>query len=173
MIISFEDTFLDFPSADDIAVIVFMSGCEHHCLGCQNPEAQKLHEILSVSQNKKVVEELITRCKRNETKKIVLSGGDCLHPCNIDTTRFILKELGKEYQICIYTGYSIEEVKEMNISGFTYIKCGTFDINNKQESEKTDEYIQFINPTQNLFDSNYNQISKNGRFYFNMEKNND
>ena len=60
----------------------------------------------------------------------------------------------------------IEEVKEMELSGFEFIKCGKFDAHSMRESKKTDEYIQFVNETQNLFDKNFNQISKNGRYYF-------
>ena len=36
-----------------------------------------------------------------------------------------------------------------------------------RESKKTDDYIQFVNTTQNLYDSNYNQLSIDGRYYFN------
>ena len=35
-----------------------------------------------------------------------------------------------------------------------------------RKSEKTDEYIQFVNDTQNLFNDNYEQLSNLGRYYF-------
>lgn len=169
--ISFETTFLDYPSPDDIAVVCIMSGCEHDCLGCQNPKLQELHEEWTYSQEQNIILELQNLCFRNETNKIVLSGGDPLNPCNRELTRHICELLGKnteyKYDICIYTGYDVEEVKEMELSGFTFIKCGKFDAHTMRKSEKTDDYIQFVNDTQNLYDSNYRQLSNFGRYYFN------
>ena len=166
--ISFETTFLDYPNPDDIAVVVIMSGCIHNCLGCQNPKLQKLHEPFINDFKKEIINHIKDLCKRNETNKIVLSGGDPLCPCNGNLTIDICRELGNNgYEICIYTGYNIEEVKEMGLNGFTFIKCGKFDAHSMRESKKTDEYIQFVNKTQNLFDSKFNQISKDGIYYFN------
>lgn len=164
--IGYDTTFLDYPSPDGIAVIVFMSGCCHCCEGCQNPLMRKLY-----TRDEKDIGEALSSidilCERNGTNKLVLSGGDCLHPNNRELTKQICFYFKDKLDICIYTGYSIDEVKQMDIDGFKYIKCGVFDKNNIQESEKTDEYIQFVNPTQNLYDSQYQQLSINGRFYFN------
>lgn len=168
MMVYFDTTYLDYPSADDIAVVMIMPGCSHNCPGCQNPELQKFRRpIDNIELISDLCKQLYDRCKRNETNKVVLSGGDCLHLNNRLLTRVICENFGHKLDICIYTGYSIDEVKKMNIRGFKYIKCGKFDCNNIQKSEKTDEYIQFVNKTQNLYDGNYNQLSIDGRFYFN------
>ena len=164
--ISFETTFLDYPSPDDIAVIVFLSGCSHQCPGCQNYKIQQVHKPWTEEETKNIITEIQNLCYRNETNKIVLSGGDPLHPCNRNLTINICKELGNNYDICIYTGYEIEEVKQMNISGFKYVKCGKFDCEHLQKAEKTDTYIQFVNETQNLYDNNYQQLSYKGKFNF-------
>jgi anaerobic ribonucleoside-triphosphate reductase activating protein len=165
--IAFETTFLDYPDPDNIAVIVIMSGCTHNCLGCQNPTLQELHPDFDLTFSDQIIAHIKNQCRRNETNKIVLSGGDPLNPCNRNLTIRICEELGNNgYEICIYTGYTIEEVKEMNLSGFTFIKCGRFDKDSMQKSEKTDKYIQFVNTTQNLFDKNFNQLSVDGRYYF-------
>lgn len=165
--INFDTTFLDYPSPDDIAVVVIMSGCSHGCIGCQNPLLQKIHEKINDKLIEDIIEEIKIRCKRNDTNKIVLSGGDCLHECNRNLTASICSILGPTHDICIYTGYLYEEVKNMQIKGYKYIKCGKFDKDNMQISEKTDDYIQFVNKTQNLFDEAGNQLSVDGRFYFN------
>lgn len=164
--VSFDTTYLDYPSPDDVAVVCIMSGCEHKCPGCQNPELQKIFKR-SEDEIGKVIAHLAELCERNETNKVVLSGGDCLHPSNRELTKQILFYLGETLDICIYTGYSIDEVKDMGLKGFKYIKCGKFDCNNMQTPEKTDDYIQFVNPTQNLYDSDYQQLSVNGKFNFN------
>jgi len=166
-VINFDTTFLDYPSPDGIAVVVIMSGCSHGCIGCQNPLLQKIHEKINDKLIEDIIEEIKIRCKRNDTNKIVLSGGDCLHECNRNLTASICSILGPTHDICIYTGYSHEEVKNMQIRGYKYVKCGKFDKDNMQISEKTDDYIQFVNKTQNLFDEAGNQLSVDGRFYFN------
>ena len=61
----------------------------------------------------------------------------------------------------------VEYVKEHNVSGFKFLKCGKFDIKNKRESEKTDEKMVLASPNQKLYDENYNLISKDGIYYFN------
>lgn len=165
--VNFDTTFLDYPSPDDIAVVVIMSGCSHSCPGCQNPNLQKIYDEKSEEYIGEIIACLSELCSRNETKKVVLTGGDCLHPSNRKLTKEICFYLGETLDICIYTGYDIEEVKEMGIVGFKYIKCGKFDCNNMQTPEKTDEYIQFVNKTQNLYDSNYKQLSVDGKFFFN------
>lgn len=166
--IRLDTTYLDYPSADGIAVVMIMSGCGHNCPGCQNPELQLSYKpIDNIDFISQCCQMLIDYCERNNTNKVVLSGGDCLYLNNRLLTSIICENLGHKLDICIYTGYSIDEVKKMNIRGFKYIKCGKFDCNNIQKSEKTDEYIQFVNKTQNLYDGNYNQLSIDGRFYFN------
>lgn len=172
--IRLDTTYLDYPSPDDIAVVMIMAGCCHNCPGCQNPELQQhFGGPLSDKVISMCCQGLLNWCERNETNKVVLSGGDCLFLDNRVLTRTICENFGSKLDICIYTGYSIDEVKQMGIKGFKYIKCGKFDCNNMQESKKTDEYIQFVNKTQNLYDSNYNQLSVDGRFYFNREEKND
>lgn len=164
--VGFETTFLDYPSPDDMAVIVFLSGCTHNCPGCQNITLQKAgtHTEEEIGQ---IIAHIVELCERNGTNKVVLSGGDPLSPSNINVTKQVCYYLGETFDICIYTGYSVDEVKEMDITGFKYIKCGKFDNKHLQKSEKTDDYIQFVNKTQNLYDSNYRQLSYEGRFNFN------
>lgn len=164
--VGFETTFLDYPSPDDMAVIVFLSGCTHNCPGCQNITLQKTvtHTEEEIGQ---IIAHIVELCERNGTNKVVLSGGDPLSPSNINVTKQVCYYLGETFDICIYTGYSVDEVKEMDIIGFKYIKCGKFDNKHLQKSEKTDDYIQFVNKTQNLYDSNYRQLSYEGRFNFN------
>ena len=170
MNLQLEETFLDYPSPDDSAVILFLPGCSHNCLGCQNPKLQELHEEWTYEEEQEILQNLQRLCFRCDTNKIVLSGGDPLSPCNRNLTIHICELLGKnpvyKYDICIYTGYDIEEVKEMGLSGFEFIKCGKFDAHSMRESKKTDDYIQFVNTTQNLFDKDFNQISVDGRYYF-------
>ena len=170
MNLQLEETFLDYPSPDDSAVILFLPGCSHNCLGCQNPKLQELHEEWTYEEEQEILQNLQRLCFRCDTNKIVLSGGDPLSPCNRNLTIHICSILGSTHDICIYTGYSHQEVKNMQIKGYKYVKCGRFDIQHKQKSYKDDEKMQFASPNQELYlFGNDVSLTKNGVFYFNEQ----
>ena len=161
-------SFIDYPDNESLCICVIMMGCSHHCPNCQNPDFQDPNykigtRIVSVEE---LVAELKEKCFRNRTNKIVLSGGDCLSQFNINFTKKLLSQLSG-YDICIYTGYDIDYIKENNITGFKFIKCGVFLSDKKRESFKDDTKIIFASPNQMLYNSEYNLISKDGVYYFN------
>lgn len=165
---NFVESFIDYPDNSSLCICVVMMGCNHHCKGCQNPLFQNPNyefgtRTITVNQ---LSNELKEQCRRNDTNKIVLSGGDCLSPYNIDFTKELLKQLDG-YDICLYTGYDIEYVKENGVKGFKFVKCGTFQLDQKRESLKDDDKIIFASPNQMLYNSEYNLISKDGIYYFN------
>ena len=164
--VELEETFLDYPSPEGTAVIFFLSGCIHHCPGCQNPELQRPMEYEeSAEELSKRITEFAKRCCTN---KVVISGGDPLSPNNIEYTKSILNNLGKTFDICIYTGYNYEDVKSFCLDGYKYIKCGKFDTTQKQRSYKTDEKMQFASPNQELYQFGSDiSLTKDGVFYFN------
>ena len=164
-----EETLLDYPSPDDNAIIVYLTGCEHHCPGCHSPLIQKVQEYTETPEE--LTEKLVDYCRRAETNKIVLLGGDPLHETNIPYTKHILQTLSHSYDICIFTGYSIDYVKQLGISGAKYYKCGKFDINTVRKSLKTDDKYVLASPNQDFYDENYNKISENGILYFNSNQN--
>ena len=162
------ESFIDYPDNKSLAMCVVMMGCNHCCEGCQNPLFQNPNYDIgtrTVSVNQ-LVTELKEKCSKNNTNKIVLSGGDCLSSYNINFTKELLKQLDG-YDVCIYTGYDIDYVKENGVSGYKFIKCGRFDILNKQESSKDDDKIIFASPNQILYNDVNEPLSKNGVYYFN------
>ena len=79
---------------------------------------------------------------------------------------FKVNELNKNYDICIFTGYDIEYVKNLKLQGIKYYKCGKFDISQQRKSMKTDEEYVLASPNQNFYDGNYKQLSTNGILKF-------
>ena len=161
-------SFIDYPDNSSIALCVVVMGCGHNCPGCQNPLFQNPNyeqgtRIVTVES---LVNELKTRCKREHTNKIVLSGGDPLFKTNIDFTKELLNQLDG-YDVCIYTGYDIDYVKENNVTGFKFIKCGTFILSQQRKSDKDDDKIIFASPNQKLYNGDCNLLSKDGIYYFN------
>ena len=160
-------TWLDYPDKENLAVCVCMMGCDNGCIGCQNPEFQN-PQYLSFTRDYTVdsfIEYINELCERNQTNKVVLSGGDPLSCFNIDFTKEFLSKTDKD--VCIYTGHDIDYVKEHQVKGFKYIKCGKYDHTNKQESYKTDYVMQFASPNQILYDDLCIELSVNGVYKFN------
>ena len=160
-----QHTFLDYPDNSSGAIIVYMSGCEHNCDDCQSPDLQEFTDKENIVE---VVSEIVHMQDKWKTNKLVISGGDCLHPKNLKYTKDIINTFKCFYddEICIYTGYDLDYIKKLNLKRFDYIKGGKYEVTLKQESKKTDEYIQFASTNQFLIDNNYNILSKNGVYTF-------
>jgi len=169
----FTHSFLDYPSSYDSCLSLYMTGCEHKCKECSNPEFQD-HEYVSGTMFNYLPESLDsliglieTYCFKYKTKNICLLGGDPLfQPFNMNDTKYILENM-IGYNFCIYTGYDVDYCIQNEIKGFTFLKTGKYISNLSVESEKTDDYVQFASTNQNLYDSNFNLLSKDGRYYFN------
>ena len=160
-------TWLDYPDDKSLALTVVMMGCDNGCLKCQNPEFQNpLYDKLTKDYTpQELEEELKILGKRNRTNKLVLSGGDPLAACNIEFTKEFLNITS--FDVCIYTGHNIEWVKEHNVSNFAFVKCGKFDYKTFRESLKNDEKMVFASPNQELYNNNFDLLSKDGIYYFN------
>lgn len=159
-----EETWLDYPDPESNAIIVYFCGCEHHCKGCHSPLLQSSYEYSESNQD--ILEKIIDYSKRADTNKLVFLGGDPLYSKNLNLTTFLVNNLSKDYDICIFTGYDIEYVKKLDLHNIKYYKCGKFDIDNQRKSMKTDEEYVLASPNQNFYDGNYNQLSTNGILKF-------
>ncbi len=162
-------TWLDFPDDESLSIEIFMMGCEHNCKNCQSPDFKNPNhsENTKLIQVDELIEETVSLAKRNYTNKIVLCGGDPLCAFNVEQTKYItdkLKLFG--FEICIYTGYSIDYVKQKQVNSFDFLKSGLYLEQYNQISEKTDTYMKFASTNQKLFDKNFNVLSDNGTYYF-------
>jgi organic radical activating enzyme len=158
-------TLIDYPDPSSIAILVNFKGCEHNCVECQNSTLQE-YEKNPYMDGQTLYNILIIKTQEYDTKAVVFSGGDSLAPRNLEFTKSFLKQFGNSFDICIYTGYKIEYVKENKIIGFQFIKCGKFEKSLQQHSIKNDGYIQFASSNQELYDYNYRKLSSNGIYYF-------
>lgn len=156
-------TFLDFPSDDGDAVIVFLHGCSHGCKGCHSPSLQEYVEVCSLHL---LLDDIIDMSNRFEkTRNVVFSGGDPLY--NIHTIKqveYLCNELHERgYKICIYTGHDIEYVKNYFTGKFDFVKCGCYIEEERQQSGKDDEGMTLASKNQNFYDNKFKKISKDGR----------
>jgi anaerobic ribonucleoside-triphosphate reductase activating protein len=152
-------TGIDHPRSD-FSVIVYLSGCEHNCLECQNPDLQEI-QYQSVDYIYDRVESTLTTLPAIDA--LVFSGGDPLHPSNVYTVRNIMRAYQLKY--CIYTGYNVEYVKTLNLPKFELLKCGKYDNKLSQKSGKYKDKFVLASSNQCFYDTNYNIISENGVLY--------
>lgn len=161
-LVNIDITFIDYPSPNDWAIIVYFSGCNNNCANCQNLRL-KDDNIGNLIKNEDELKQILDNaCKRYKTNNIVFSGGDPLYKSNITILKQFLEKYGLNYNICIYTGFSIEKVKEFGINNFKFIKCGSYNESLKQESGNFEDKIQLGSTNQNYFNSFYKQLSING-----------
>ena len=159
--------FLDYPDNKSLAIVVYMLGCEHNCNGCQNLELQDInysgYNVIEITLD--IFKNHIERVtNENRTNKLVLSGGDPLNDNNLDFTKEFLKSTN--FDVCVYTGYPIEYAQTLGLSNFKFLKCGRYMSYLNQRSIKTDDYLQFSSKNQELYDSDFRLVSKNGKYYF-------
>lgn len=101
-----EESIVDGPG---IRLVVFTQGCNHHCIGCHNPETHSFDGGELVDINK-----IVDMVKDNPLLDgITLSGGEPFEQaieCSILAKK--VKELG--LNVVTYTGYTFEEILQNN-----------------------------------------------------------
>lgn len=104
----------DMLNGDGIRVVLWVSGCEHHCKNCQNQITWDKEGGLPFDS--KAEEELFEALNKPFIEGITFSGGDPLMPYNRDETIRLIKKTKELYPnktIWLYTGYTFEEIKDV------------------------------------------------------------
>ena len=103
----------DMLNGDGLRVVLFLSGCNHQCKGCHNPETwdTKSGQQLTVGEVNSIYREL----KKDYISGITLSGGDPFHPINRAFILYFLKDIRSKFSnktIWVYTGYKYDTLIE-------------------------------------------------------------
>lgn len=104
-------TMNDMNNGDGLRVVLWVSGCNHHCKNCQNPVTWNANDGLIFDDNTK--QELFQKLQQDHISGITLSGGDPLYPNNREDILELVKEIRNSFPnktIWIYTGYIYNEV---------------------------------------------------------------
>lgn len=115
--------------------VLFLQGCDFKCEGCHNAKtwdinAGKMYDVL----------ELVNILEKNiPNKKITISGGEPL--LQKESLLYLLENI-KDWDICLYTGYSFDEVPKSILYYLKYIKVGKY---NKKLKTTTVPFIGSIN----------------------------
>lgn len=101
---------VDMLNGDGLRVTLFVSGCEHNCPGCQNPQTHDINSGIEFDED--AMNELREELSKDYISGVTFSGGDPMHPENRDVVAEIIKgisDLGKT--VWIYTGYNWDDIK--------------------------------------------------------------
>ncbi|WP_375749853.1 anaerobic ribonucleoside-triphosphate reductase-activating protein [Vibrio sp. HN007] len=106
---------IDVVNGQGTRCVLFVSGCVHQCKGCYNQKTWSLDSGLPFTQEMEdqIIADLNdTRIKR---RGLSLSGGDPLHPDNLDAVSRLVKRVRNECpgkDIWAWTGYVIAELSD-------------------------------------------------------------
>lgn len=104
----------DMLNGDGLRVVLWVSGCEHKCLGCQNPVTWDINDGLEFDDAAK--EEIFAELSKDYITGVTLSGGDPLHTRNRADVGKLIEEIAEKFPdktIWVYTGYEWQDVKDL------------------------------------------------------------
>ena len=101
----------DMLNGEGLRVVLWVSGCSHHCHACQNAFTWNKDDglIFDDAAKKEIFDEL----KKEWCSGITLSGGDPLFLSNRSEISKLVREIREKFKdktIWLYTGYTWEEL---------------------------------------------------------------
>ncbi|WP_386692409.1 MULTISPECIES: anaerobic ribonucleoside-triphosphate reductase-activating protein [unclassified Lonepinella] len=115
---------VDIINGEGTRCTLFVSGCEHACKGCYNQKSWSFSAGLPFdnSMEQQIIRDLQdTRIKR---QGLTLSGGDPLHPRNVECLLPFVKRVKQQCpdkDIWLWTGYTLAELNEQQRKMLPYI----------------------------------------------------
>lgn len=110
-------TYPDMNNGDGLRVCLWLSGCNHYCKGCQNPQTWNPDSGIIFDENAK--KELFEELGKDYISGITFTGGDPLHENNIKGISSLLYEIRTLFPtktLWLYTGYTWEEIMKKDIN---------------------------------------------------------
>lgn len=107
----------DIANGEGIRTSVFFSGCTFNCPGCQN---KKLHDFNYGKQmDEEAINSILDSLNSDYIDGVSILGGEPLHEYNKESVLYLvnkIKEIYPSKDIWLWTGYTSEELKEINDS---------------------------------------------------------
>ena len=104
----------DMLNGDGLRTVLWVSGCAHHCRGCQNPQTWDEHS--GVPFDEKAKAELFSNLSKDYISGVTFSGGDPLCPSNQETVGSLIEEIHEKFPdktIWLYTGDLFERIRTL------------------------------------------------------------
>ncbi len=106
----------DMLNGEGLRVVLWLSGCEHLCDGCQNSFTYVYEDGLAFDDDAK--NEIFNSLKKDYIDGITFSGGDPLFTKNRAPLIELMNEIKQKFPkktIWLYTGYTFEQIIEQHI----------------------------------------------------------
>ena len=130
----------DLKNGEGIRVVLWVSGCEHKCIGCHNPQTWSKDSGIPFDDNAKL--EIFEELEKDYVTGLTLSGGDPIYQVKGALELVKLFE-NTPLNIFVYTGFTFEELLEISknnedlqafLEKIDYLVDGKFDITKKDIS---------------------------------------
>ena len=98
----------DMNNGDGLRVVLWLSGCSHHCHNCQNPQTWNPDSGIPFDESAK--QEIFNELSKDYISGITFSGGDPLHENNLNGVLELIQQIRisfPEKTIWLYTGYKL------------------------------------------------------------------
>ena len=96
----------DVCNGEGLRVVLWLSGCSHHCYNCQNPQTWNPDNGSPFDESAK--QEIFNELSKDYISGITFSGGDPLYEYNLDEVLKLVKQIRNSYPdktIWLYTGF--------------------------------------------------------------------
>lgn len=154
----------DVCNGTGLRIVLWLSGCSHHCYNCQNPQTWDPDSGIPFDESAK--QEIFNELSKDYISGITITGGDPLHENNLDEVLKLVKEIRisfPEKTIWLYSGYNFDLLK----SKYNEYKYTPFAAN-------TDEWLtrwEIISNVNVLVDGEYIDEQKDLTLKFRGSKN--
>ena len=104
-------TYPDMNNGDGLRVVLWLSGCSHHCYNCQNPQTWDANSGIPFDESAK--KELFRELDKDYISGMTLTGGDPLFESNLDGVLYLVNEIRLSFpnkSIWLYSGYTWSEI---------------------------------------------------------------
>lgn len=106
----------DIANGPGVRTVLWVSGCNHHCKDCHNPDTWDYNNGKDFDKN---AHDYLFEClSKSYIKGLTLSGGDPLYPDNREGIISLISEVRSQFpskDIWLYTGYTYEEISHLNL----------------------------------------------------------
>ena len=135
-------------NGDGLRVVLWLSGCSHHCYNCQNPQTWNPDSGIPFDESAK--QEIFNELSKDYISGITFSGGDPLYENNLDEVLKLVQEVSisfPEKTIWLYTGYTWNSIVNYELASDFIEEDVLFDYHIKKDFEmvKRKNIIKLVN----------------------------
>ena len=101
----------DVANGPGVRVSLFVSGCNHHCKNCFNPETHDFNGGKEFTDE--TIEKVLSLCDASHIEGLSILGGEPLHPKNIEASTKLAKSFKEKYpnkNLWLWSGYLYENL---------------------------------------------------------------